>query len=180
MSTQRGFKKTPDKDISFQIEALEVSLLTSLIEQVILLLTPQNSKENNDPLAKMVGIDSTAKTPDDEVLLRLLPDAYQSDKHASTEFRRFTERSLRELKVKRANFVLENLPEAEQIISIKPKDFETWLTVLNDLRLALGVRAGITDSNEEEISEDLEIDHARDIYSWLTWLQSNLLEEMSS
>ncbi|MDA2977847.1 MAG: DUF2017 domain-containing protein [Candidatus Nanopelagicales bacterium] len=180
MSTQRGFKKTPDKEISFQIEALEVSLLTSLIEQVILLLTPQNSKENNDPLAKMVGIDSTAKTPDDEVLLRLLPDAYQSDKQASAEFRRFTERSLRELKVKRANFVLENLPEPEQIISIKPKDFETWLTVLNDLRLALGVRAGITENNEEEISEDLEIDHARDIYSWLTWLQSNLLEEMSS
>ncbi len=180
MSTQRGFKKTPDKEISFQIEALEVSLLTSLIEQVILLLTPQNSKENNDPLAKMVGIDSTAKTPDDEVLLRLLPDAYQSDKQASAEFRRFTERSLRELKVKRANFVLENLPEPEQIISIKPKDFETWLTVLNDLRLALGVRAGITENNEEEISEDLETDHARDIYSWLTWLQSNLLEEMSS
>ena len=180
MSTQRGFKKTPDKDISFQIEALEVSLLTSLIEQVILLLTPQSSKENNDPLAKMVGIDSTAKTPDDEVLLRLLPDAYQSDKQASAEFRRFTERSLRELKVKRANFVLENLPEPEQIISIKPKDFETWLTVLNDLRLALGVRAGITENNEEEISEDLEIDHARDIYSWFTWLQSNLLEEMSS
>ncbi len=180
MSTQRGFKKTPDKEISFQIEALEVSLLTSLIEQVILLLTPQSSKENNDPLAKMVGIDSTAKTPDDEVLLRLLPDAYQSDKQASAEFRRFTERSLRELKVKRANFVLENLPEPEQIISIKPKDFETWLTVLNDLRLALGVRAGITENNEEEISEDLETDHARDIYSWLTWLQSNLLEEMSS
>ena len=180
MSTQRGFKKTPDKEISFQIEALEVSLLTSLIEQVILLLTPQSSKENNDPLAKMVGIDSTAKTPDDEVLLRLLPDAYQSDKQASAEFRRFTERSLRELKVKRANFVLENLPEPEQIISIKPKDFERWLTVLNDLRLALGVRAGITENNEEEISEDLEIDHACDIYSWLTWLQSNLLEEMSS
>ena len=180
MSTQRGFKKTPDNEISFQIEALEVSLLTSLIEQVILLLTPQSSKENNDPLAKMVGIDSTAKTPDDEVLLRLLPDAYQSDKQASAEFRRFTERSLRELKVKRANFVLENLPEPEQIISIKPKDFETWLTVLNDLRLALGVRAGITENNEEEISEDLETDHARDIYSWLTWLQSNLLEEMSS
>lgn len=180
MSTQRGFKKTPDKEISFQIEALEVSLLTSLIEQVIVLLTPQSSKENNDPLAKMVGIDSTAKTPDDEVLLRLLPDAYQSDKQASAEFRRFTERSLRELKVKRANFVLENLPEPEQIISIKPKDFETWLTVLNDLRLALGVRAGITENNEEEISEDPETDHARDIYSWLTWLQSNLLEEMSS
>ena len=52
--------------------------------------------------------------------------------------------------------------------------------MLNDLRLALGVRAGITENNEEEISEDLETDHARDIYSWLTWLQSNLLEEMSS
>ena len=52
-----------------------------------------------------------------------------------------------------------------------------WLTVLNDLRLALGTRIGIS---EEDTDDDFdEEDHAQEIYSWLTWLQSNLLEEIS-
>ena len=98
----RGFKKQQNGEITFQIEALEIALLTSMIEQIIALLTPLKDSENSDPLAQMVGIDQTAQKPDDDVVLRLLPDAYQNDKEASNEFRRFTERSLRELKVKRA------------------------------------------------------------------------------
>ena len=59
--------------------------------------------------------------------------------------------------------------------------FPAWLTVLNDVRLALGTRVGISaDDQEESITGEEEIDHAKDIYSWLTWLQSNLLEEMNS
>jgi hypothetical protein len=177
----RGFKKQQNGEITFQLEALEIALLTSMIEQIISLLTPVNNSENSDPLAQMVGIDQTAQKPDDEVVLRLLPDAYQDDKEASNEFRRFTERSLRELKIKRAQFILENLPEPDKTISIKPKDFESWLTVLNDVRLALGTRVGITDDKDEEnMTGEKEIDHAQDIYSWLTWLQSNFLEEMNS
>ena len=176
----RGFKKQPNGEIKFEIEALEIALLTSMIEQVVALLTPLNVEESQDPLAQMVGIDANAKKPDDDVLLRLLPDAYQNDKKASQEFRRFTERSLREIKTKRANLVLENLPEPDQAILIKPKDFEAWLTVLNDVRLALGTRVGIDGTDEEELTGEEETDHAREIYSWLTWLQSNLLEEINS
>jgi len=177
----RGFKKQHNGEITFQIEALEIALLTSLIEQIIALLTPVKVEDNTDPLAQMVGIDQSAQKPDDDVVLRLLPDAYQDDKEASNEFRRFTERSLRELKIKRAQFILENLPEPDKSISIKPKDLEAWLTVLNDVRLALGTRVGISaDDQEESITGEEEIDHAKDIYSWLTWLQSNLLEEMNS
>lgn len=179
--SDRGFKKIATGEISFQVEALEISLLTSMIEQVISLLTPVESEENLDPLAKMVGIDSSAQKPEDDVLLRLLPDAYKSDKQASDEFRRFTERSLRELKVTRARFVLENLPEPDQEVFIKSKDFESWLTVINDVRLALGTRVGINDDDQEnELTGEEETDHAKDIYAWLTWLQSNLLEEMNS
>jgi hypothetical protein len=177
----RGFKKQPTGEITFQLEALEIALLTSMIEQIITLLTPIKSAESSDPIAQMVGIDSKVQKPDDDVVLRLLPDAYQNDKEASNEFRRFTERSLREIKITRAKFVLENLPEPDKTVSIKKKDFETWLTVINDVRLALGTRVGINEEDDEEkITGELEIDHARDIYSWLTWLQSNLLEEMYS
>ena len=95
----RGFKKQQNGEITFHLEALEIALLTSMIEQIISLLTPVENSENLDPLAQMVGIDQTAQKPDDDVVLRLLPDAYQDDKEASNEFRRFTERSLRELKI---------------------------------------------------------------------------------
>ena len=176
---QRGFKKQSSGEISFAIEPLEIALLTSMIEQIITLLKPAPNGKDVDPLAQLVGIEEKIQKPDDEVILRLLPDAYQDDEAAANEYRRFTERTLRELKSDRAQFVLENLPEPDQIKSIKTKDFESWLTVLNDVRLALGTRVGIEETtDEEEITGDEDLDHAKDIYAWLTWLQSNLLEEM--
>ena len=52
---------------------------------------------------------------------------------------------------------------------------------LKVVRLALGTRVGISEEEDEEnVTGEDEIDHAKDIYSWLTWLQSNLLEEMNS
>ena len=45
-------------------------------------------------------IDPDAERPDDPALARLLPDAYADDDEASAEFRRFTERTLRETKMR--------------------------------------------------------------------------------
>ena len=174
---ERGFKRENKDLINLFLEPLEIALLTTLIEQIISLLEPEESEKSKDPLEKIVGIDSKTTRPNDEVLLRLLPDAYQNDQEAADEFRRFTERSLREFKVRNAKHVLENLPEPDQISKIKAKDFQAWLTVLNDIRLALGTRIGIENDFEEDELE--EKDHAQEIYSWLTWLQSNLLEELN-
>jgi hypothetical protein len=174
---KRGFKKENSDFLTLSLEPLEIALLTTLIEQIISLLELGESEKSKDPLEKIVGIDSKTTRPIDEVLLRLLPDAYQNDPEAADEFRRFTERSLRELKVRNAKHVLENLPEPDQISKIKAKDFQTWLTVLNDVRLALGTRIGIEDGFQDE--NEAETDHAQEIYSWLTWLQSNLLEELN-
>ncbi len=173
----RGFKRISKEEISLNLEQLEISLLNSLLEQLITLLKPIENQKNTDPLASIVNIDSEARKPDDEVLLRLLPDAYKEDSESSQEFRRFTERSLRLTKIERADLVLKQLPLENESTFIKQKDFEKWLTVLNDLRLALGTRIGIS---EEDTDDDFdEEDHAQEIYSWLTWLQSNLLEEIS-
>lgn len=175
---QRGFKRTSKDNIELFLEPLEIALLTSLIEQIATLLEPESSEKSKDPLEKIIGIDSKISRPTDEVLLRLLPDAYQNDTDASDEFRRFTERSLRELKIRNSKHVLQNLPEPDQVTIIKSKDFQTWLTVLNDVRLALGTRIGINEDFEDS-DEEIEQDHSHEIYSWLTWLQSNLLEELN-
>lgn len=175
---QRGFRKASNDSIELYLEPLEIALLTSLIEQIATLLEPESKEKSKDPLEKIIGIDFKISRPTDEVLLRLLPDAYQNDSESSDEFRRFTERSLRELKIRNAKNVLENLPEPDQIKKIKEKDFQSWLTVLNDVRLALGTRIGINEESEES-DEDNEQEHSHEIYSWLTWLQSNLLEELN-
>ncbi len=40
MMENRGFRKQVNGEIAFQIEALEIALLTSMIEQIVSLLVP--------------------------------------------------------------------------------------------------------------------------------------------
>ncbi len=57
--------------------------------------------------------ETTATPPDapaDPVLARLLPDAYQEDPEAASEFRKYTESSLREAKKYFAQTLLDTLP----------------------------------------------------------------------
>ena len=74
----------------------------------------------------------------------MLPDAYPDDPDASSEFRRYTEKDLRAGKVAAAKTVLATLPEGGGRISLSESQAQVWLRALNDIRLALGVRLGIT------------------------------------
>jgi hypothetical protein len=59
---------------------------------------------------------------------------------------------------------------------------QQWLKALNDVRLALGVRLGITDENED-LAEDLSVDDPRAayiwVYHWLAYLQDSLIESLT-
>ena len=59
---------------------------------------------------------------------------------------------------------------------------QQWLRALNDVRLALSVRLGITDENED-LSEQLAADDPRSayiwVYQWLAYLQDSLIEALS-
>ena len=52
---------------------------------------------------------------------------------------------------------------------------QDWLTTLNDVRLVLGTRLGITE--EIEPAEQPE-DEGHAVYDWLTWLQATLVEAL--
>jgi len=103
-----------------------------------------------------MGLGGSEQPPDDPVLRRLLPSAYKDEK-SSSEFRRYTEHGLREKKRAHALLVYEALTptddewSADQPIergsievSIAEQDAMAWLGALNDLRLALAVRLGIS------------------------------------
>jgi hypothetical protein len=135
-----------------------------------------------DQLEKMLGLSGNAEVPDDPVLARLLPDAYSDDPEASAEFRRYTEETLRAEKISSAQAVLASLPAGGGDVVLSEPECQHWLKALNDVRLALGVRLGITDENED-LTENLSADDPRSayiwVYQWLAYLQDSLIESLS-
>jgi hypothetical protein len=52
-----------------------------------------------------------------------------------------------------------------------------WLSVLNDARLALGTRLGVTDDPDgRRVGSDDAEQYAFQVYDWLTHLQGELVE----
>jgi hypothetical protein len=170
-----------ERGVVLELEEVEVALLQSLALQMIDFVGPR-SADTDDPLVAMVGIDPLARTPDDPALLRLLPDAYTDDPDASAEFRRFTERDLRETKAAHARAVLAAL-EGEDVamVRIGSPDVAAWLGFLNDARLTLGARLDITEENHDELAE-LPDDDPRSglfqVYDWLTFVQDSIVQRL--
>ena len=101
-------------------------------------------------LEAMVHGPGADKPPEDPVLARLLPDGYRDDAEAAGEFRRYTEPALRSAKYQAAQEMLDTLPESGGRIQLTQDQALSWLKALNDVRLALGVRLGVTEEFEEQ------------------------------
>src|SRR5690606_7996512 len=112
-----AFRRTRGGGVSATFHVVETELLASLVGQLLELVRDQPGKQRHtdDPLAAVLGgLDDEASRPTDPVVLRLFPDAYQTDDEAAAEFRKFTERSLRETKAGAAATVLASLMTADQ------------------------------------------------------------------
>ena len=163
----------------------EADILANLLRNLVELLydgMPPRATASGDPLADLLDNDGPTSPPEDIVLQRLLPDAYSSDDHAAAEFRRFTERGLRDTKAGDAKQVLTALEETPTgDITLEPDDQLAWLRALNDLRLAIGTRLDIKE-DDYGVWEQLPDDDPRrltyDLYDWLGYLQSALLHNM--
>lgn len=179
-----GFRRTATGKIVLKADDVERGLLGTLVGQVLELVSPDEDPwgADADPLARMVGIDPDAERPEDPALARFFPDAYADDDEASSEFRRFTERSLRETKMNHAATVLRALAEADGKITVPPSDVPSWMGAINDVRLALATRLELTEENHDELYELDEDDPAFmhvHIYDWMTFLQETLVESVS-
>jgi hypothetical protein len=162
-------------------------LIANLARQLVELLSDGEVIEQpaTDPLEAMLDFDAPREPPEDPALGRLFPPAYPRDDEASAEFRRFTERGLRESKVRDAKVVLTNLADAGDGI---PDDLEfdldaqqvrAWMRCLTDLRLTLAARLGVT-ADDEAFWAGLPDDDERlpvyEIYGWLGYLLESLLD----
>ena len=175
----RGFHPHGDSAFVANFSESEREVLTNLAEQIIELLAERLDHQSDDPLAAMVGITSHDTPPDDEVLLRLLPNAY-ADQVDASEFRRYTESTLRAKKQGHAMAMRINLKTAiDGVVEIDRNGANDWLGAINDVRLALGVRLKVEENSPEQlqlISPDDPMHGVYAVYSWLGWLQESLLE----
>ena len=126
--------------------------------------------------------DSGKETPQDPVLARLLPDAYQDDPKAAGEFRKYTEWSLREAKKYFAQVMLDTLPENGGRIRLTADQARDWMRALNDVRLMFGVRLEVTEDFEEQLAgldpQDPVVT-AFEVYGWLGAVQESLVQALA-
>jgi Domain of unknown function (DUF2017) len=171
------------------LAAAEASLLRSLVGQVMALVEPE---DHDDPgpdadaelaaLEAMVPGPGADQPPEDPVLARLLPDGYRDDPAAAGEFRRYTEPALRSAKHQAAREMLDTLPDAGGRIRLTQDQALSWLKALNDVRLALGVRLGVTEEFEEQwgaLQPDDPQWSAFEVYAWLGAVQESLVQALA-
>jgi hypothetical protein len=173
-----GFFRHGDNAFVVEFSESEREVLINLVEQIIELLSERSDNHVDDPLAAMVGITTHDSPPEDEVLLRLLPNAY-ADQVDAAEFRRYTESTLRAKKYAHSLSMRITLKSAiDGIIEVDHDGANDWLGAMNDIRLALGVRLKVEQTSHEELELLAPDDPMRGVYavySWLGWLQESLI-----
>ncbi len=172
----------------------EADLLRSLAAQLIELLRNESATSSiqSDPLEDLLDFSGPTTEPDDPVLARLFPTAYPDDEEAAGDFRRFTESTLRDGKADAAAAIIDTLeeaglpPEPEDGIFIDVElDREAamiWMRSFTDMRLAIAVRLGVEDDDQDywlSLPEDDPRAQVHDIYDWLGYLQETLVRAAS-
>ncbi len=135
----------------------------------------------DDPLARALGIGTATEAPSDPALARLFPDGYTDDPEASADFRRYTEPGLRSAKLDRLDTMLETLGEAPGRLVLSPEQAQAWLGALNDTRLVLGERLGVTEDLDALVGSLADDDPRLAllwVYDRLTYLQETLVQAL--
>ena len=123
-------------------------------------------------------VDGTDEAVDDAVVDRLFPAAYPEDERAETEFRSLTLDSLRSERQERLAACRADLALGGDIDLADDDTGRRWIQVVNDLRLALGTRLGITEDDEPELDPADPQTQPRLVYYWLTALQDSVVQAL--
>ncbi|HET8599811.1 MAG TPA: DUF2017 domain-containing protein [Segeticoccus sp.] len=194
----RGFSRKGERFVA-KLDEAERSVVVGLLSQTRELLAPPEVPETDDPFEDLVR---SWQVPDDAeglldeagrrdpALERLLPPANKQDDEAAAEFRRLTERTLRERKVAHLSTALNALEEAEGgKVSLDRDQAQALAIGLTDVRLVLGERLGLrSDEDAEElhrrlsgVAEEGDAGQVTDeafvmaaYYDFLTWLQESV------
>ncbi|HSY15662.1 MAG TPA: DUF2017 family protein [Jatrophihabitantaceae bacterium] len=141
--------------LKLSLEPFEVELLNTLLDEL------------DDVVTRLPA--------DDPATGRLFPDGYRDDGQAAREFRGLTQDTLRDTRLDRCGQLRALLPAGGGAIVLAEPDSTLWITVLNDLRLAIGTRLGVSE-DESHVPVAGETEAASwAVYQWLSVLQDSLV-----
>ncbi|HEY2960223.1 MAG TPA: DUF2017 family protein [Actinomycetota bacterium] len=123
----------------------------------------------------------------DPVTERLFPPAYRDpgDVERQDEYRRLVHDELVAAKLANLELVTGTLERGQLrqrrwTVELTEEEALAWLGVLNDLRLALGVRLDITEDFDGVVVPDDPDAPARYLLSYLGWLEEHLVAALSA
>jgi hypothetical protein len=110
---------------------------------------------------------------DDRAVPRLFPPAHREDPETAADFDGIAREGL----VAGRLATLETVNRTIDADILEEEQLQAWCGALNDLRLVLGERLGVTEEMDESVFVTSQ-DHA--LYGWLTWLQAATVEALAS
>ncbi len=157
-------------------------MIADLVDQVRQLLAGRRAESGADPLARITGMNLAPSTqPRDPALVRLLPNFSADDPELSAALRTLREPDVIEMKDSAAVALLDSLPRGGGSVHLDEQVAQAWVSAINDVRLAIGVRLNITDDEYEGPSG---LDPSGDemaifaTYRWLSAVQDSLVSAM--
>ena len=118
-----------------------------------------------------------ADDPADKMLTRLFPTAVPDDPDAEAEYQEMVRDELVSKRLAR----LDAVAELAEATVLDQEQLAAWMGAVNDIRLVLGTRLGVTEDDEfEETDEEDPEAVARSAYWYLGWLLEHLVEASAS
>ncbi|OLT43657.1 hypothetical protein BJF85_21500 [Saccharomonospora sp. CUA-673] len=169
-------------------EQQEAAVLRGLVRQVDEMLRARVEETPQDELAELTGIKTgPSEGPNDPVLSRLLPDFHkldpdhpaQEDVDSAAALRSLHEPEVLDAKLGVAAELLASLPPEGGNIKLTYEQADSWVSALNDVRLALGTALDVNDETPDELPDDDPRASHLGIYHWLTWVQESLVQALT-
>ena len=115
----------------------------------------------------------------DPVIARLFPDAYD-DPEMAQSYHDMVGGELHQEKLRALAAVSESLgPKGGVTLELKDELMSAWLAWLNDVRLAVGTRLGVTEETMgAEIDPKSPEAPAYEVLHWLGWIQESIIERI--
>jgi len=177
----RRFERAKDGTLIVRLHPEEVALLHQLAGELQELLTPPE----DEPSAAGAAANPAADPEGDrDVMARLFPRAYldPTEEEAEADWERLVRPDLVTSRISALQNLVDSLPATERrdgrVEGRLDEEHEAaWLGVLNDARLAIGTRLGVTEDDDvSRLSPDDGSFLAWQVYAWLTDVQADLVD----
>ncbi len=162
----RRFRRGDGDALVVSMQAEELELLQSLPDQLRQVLGGADDDPARERLFPRAYLDPTAEADEQQWRQYAYPDLVEQ---------RFE--AVGALDESLARAVVAGRDGELREITLSPDEVQAWLGVLNDTRLILGSRLGVTEEEREFDPDDPQAP-AFAFYDWLTWVQGDLIEAL--